>query len=245
LNPPDRFCIYAYDREEDNLLYQEPEMTTTTSWVLILALAFAGSSFGGNQGNGELSLPEGTHIVLQLNDYLSTKLNTEGDRFTATVTVPVYVGERQVIPKGSVISGSISRLVRPGRVKGKAVMNLLFQSLRIPGRGEYPIVASLFRIETEGAGDVRSEGTIVGQGSPGGDAGRVLKPGLTGAGIGVLVGGGRGAAIGTGVGAAVGLGVIFATRGKDLVVQRGSTMDIALDRALTIPADGETAGRTR
>jgi hypothetical protein len=125
-------------------------------------------------------------------------------------------------------------------------MNLLFPSVRIPGRGEYPIVASLFRIDSEGSADVRSEGTVVAPGAKAADAGRVLKPGLTGAGIGVLVGGGRGAAIGSGVGAAVGLGVIFATRGNDLVVRRGSTLHLALDRPLILPAEGDPAsGRIR
>ena len=216
-------------------------MKTARALALTLVLALVGSGAAGAQSAGEVSLPQGTNIVLQLNDYLSTKLNTEGDRFTATVTVPVYAGDRLVIPKGSIISGTISRLIRPGRVKGKAVMNLLFHTVRIPGHGEYPIVASLFRVDSEGNADVRSEGTVVGQGSKAGDAGRVLKPGLTGAGIGVLVGGGSGAAIGGGVGAAVGLGVIFATRGKDLVVRRGSTLHLALDRPLTLPAEGDPA----
>src|SRR5512142_883440 len=118
-------------------------------WGLVLALMTASAGSNG-QGTGELVLPEGTHITLQLNDYLSTKSNTEGDRFTATVIVPVYQGDRLLIPKGSVITGSISRIVRPGRIKGKAVMNLLFQNLRIPGHGEYPIIASLSSVEAEG-----------------------------------------------------------------------------------------------
>ncbi len=220
-------------------------MITAGCWSLMLALVLAGSSLNGTQGNGELILPDGTHITLQLNDYLSTKSNTEGDRFTATVIVPVYQGDRLLIPKGSVITGSISRIVRPGRIKGKAVMNLLFQNLRIPGHGEYPIVASLSSVEAEGSAGVRSEGTLEGRGSVGSDTGRVLKPALAGAGIGGLAGGGKGAAVGSGVGAIVGLGVVFATRGKDLEMRRGSTMDIKLDRPISLPAETDTSARTR
>ena len=212
--------------------------------LLILITGLLGTGHVAAQANTDLTLSEGTRIVLQLNDYLSTKLSTEGDRFTATVIVPVYQGDRLVIPKGSTISGSVSRIVRPGRFKGKAVMNLLFQSVRIPGRGQFPLVASLASVEAEGNAGVRAEGTVEGEGSAGRDAGRVVKPGLAGAGIGALAGGGRGAAIGSGVGAVVGLATVFATRGKDLEVRRGSTMQIALDRPLNL-AEPESGARNR
>jgi hypothetical protein len=212
--------------------------------LLLLVTAMGGTQPGAAQSNADLILPEGTRIVLQLNDYLSTKLSTEGDRFTATVTVPVYQNEHLLIPKGSTISGSVSRIVRPGRFKGKAVMNLLFQSVRIPGKGQFPLVASLASVDSEGSAGVRAEGTIEGDGSTGRDAGRVAKPGLTGAGIGALAGGARGAGIGAGVGAAVGLATVFATRGKDIEVRRGSTMEISLDRPLNL-AEPETTNASR
>jgi hypothetical protein len=193
------------------------------------------------QTAGEVTVAEGTRITLQLNEHLSTKLNSEGDTFTAMVSAPVLQGDRLVIPKGSIVSGSVSRVVRPGRFKGKAVMNLLFQSIRIPGRGQFPIVASLARVDPEGNSGVRSEGEIQGGGSAGTDVGRVMKPGLAGAGIGGLAGGGRGSAIGAGVGTAIGLATVFATRGKDLEVRRGSTMDILLDRALSLPLEAGEA----
>ncbi len=208
------------------------------SLILAMFSLAGGGSFTANaQAPGEVMIPEGTRLTLQLNEHLSTKSSSEGDRFTAVVTVPVMQGDRIVIPKGSIVSGSISRVVRPGRFKGKAVMNLLFQSIRIPGRGEFDIVASLSRVDPEGNAGVKAEGTIEGNGSTAKDAGRVLKPTLGGAGIGAIAGGGRGAGIGAGVGAAVGLATVFATRGKDLEVARGSTMDILLDRPLNLPAE--------
>lgn len=211
----------------------------TTALMLVLFSTVPCFPERGQQAGGEVVLPEGTRITLQLNDHLSTKLNSEGDKFTANVIVPIYQSDRLVIPKGSTVSGSVSRVLRPGRIKGKAVMNLLFQSIRIPGRGELPIVASLARVDPEGNAGVHGEGSVKGEGSTGGDVARVLTPGLLGTGVGGIAGGGKGAAIGGGVGAAVGLATIFSTRGKDLEMRRGSTMDIALDRALTIPAETE------
>ncbi len=211
----------------------------------ILTLAAAQCLGAESQYSGEVTVAEGTRITLQLNEHLSTKLNSEGDKFTAVVSEPVLVGDRQVIPKGSTVSGSISRVVRPGRFKNKAIMNLLFQSIKIPGRGEVSIVASLDKVDPEGNAGVKAESTIEGEGSARADVGHVMKPGLAGAGIGALAGGGRGAAIGAGVGAAVGLATVFATRGKDLEVARGSTMVIKLDRALILPAEATEASPPR
>jgi hypothetical protein len=191
-------------------------------------------------------VPEGTRISLQLNDHLSTKGNNEGDSFTAVVISPIYAGDQMVIPKGSIVSGSISRIIRPGRFKGKAVMTLLFETINIPGRAQLPIVASLLSVDPEGNAGVRPENTVEGRGSAGADVGKVVAPGLAGTGIGTLAGGGTGAGIGAGVGAAIGLTSVFATRGKDLQLRRGSTMDIVLDRPLVIIREGEGfAGRSR
>jgi hypothetical protein len=184
-------------------------------------------------------LPEGTRISLQLNDQLSTKNNGEGDSFEAIVTEPVHLADRMVIPKGSVVSGSISRIQRPGRFKGKAVMTLLFQSISISGHGQVPIVASLVGVDREGTRGVSNEGVIHGKGSAGRDIGKVLTPGLIGAGIGTVAGGGKGAGIGAGVGAAVGLATVFASRGKDIELRRGAALDISLDKPLSVPSEGE------
>ena len=182
-------------------------------------------------------LPEKTRITLQLNNHLSTKVNSEGDAFTAYVTTPILVGDRIVIPKGSVVAGSISRILRPGRFKGKAVMNLIFQSINIPGHGQLPIMASLARMGSQGREAIRSEGTVEGESSEGNDIEKVLVPGIAGAGIGGLTGGAKGAAIGSGVGAAIGLATVFATRGKEIEIRRGATLEILLDQALTIPPE--------
>jgi hypothetical protein len=182
-----------------------------------------------------VAIVKGTRISLQLNHYLSTKLNSQGDDFSATVTEPIRQEEHLVLPKGSIVSGSISRIIRPGRFRGKAVMNLLFQSITLPGGEPIPIVASLTRVDPEGNAGAGSEGEVLGERSLGKDAGRVAKPGLASTGIGALIGGAKGAAIGAGVGAAVGLATVFATRGKDLEMRRGSTLEITLDRDLHIP----------
>ncbi len=193
----------------------------------------------------EVVLPEGTRIYLQLNNNISTK-NIEGDVFKAIVTEPVTIGDRIAVPKGSQVTGSIARILRPGRVKGKAAMTLLFQTIEIPGRGPMPIVATLAGVGREGNSGLSTEGTIEGEGSTGKDFGRVLTPGLIGAGIGTIAGGRRGAGIGAGIGAAVGLATVFSSRGKEIELPRGSSLNIVLDKPLYVPAENEsTVAKTR
>jgi hypothetical protein len=214
----------------------------TPGFVFLLALTTSPICLA----NSDTVIPEGTRITLQLNDQLSTKANSEGDSFDAVVVIPVYLGDRMVIPKGSVVTGSISRIIRPGRFKGKAVMNLVFQSINIRGRGQMPIFATLVKVDSEGNGGIGPEGSVTGEGSAGSDIVKVITPGVVGAGIGTLAGGGKGAGIGAGVGTAIGLATVFTSRGKDLEVRRGSTLDISLDRPLTLSSGEEGATvRTR
>jgi hypothetical protein len=188
-----------------------------------------------------IAVPEGTVIGLQLNNHLSTKTNSEGDSFTAVVTTPIFLNERIAIPKGSTVTGSISRILRPGRFKGKAVMNLLFQSIDIPGHGQLPLVATLVHVDSGGNESVHSEGGIEGESSGKGDTAKVIVPGVAGAGVGTLAGGGKGAGIGAGVGIAIGLASVFTSRGKDIELNKGSTLDISLDRPLIFSPPGVNA----
>jgi hypothetical protein len=50
--------------------------------------------------------------------------------------------------------------------------------------------------------------------------------------IGVLAGHGKGAAVGGAAGGAVGAATVLLTRGPDLVLQPGTTIEIVLDRPL-------------
>jgi len=206
--------------------------------VISLCLGLPALSYS-QQSTNEITLAQGTKISLQLNDHLSTKNNSEGDPFSAIVIEPVYQGDNLIISKGSTISGSISRIVRPGRFSGKATMNLLFYSISIPGRGVLPLTASLVKIDPQGDGSVGNEGTVVGKSSRTGDVVGVLGPTAAGGAIGGGIGGAKGAGIGAGVGAAVGLGSIFITRGKDLEMRKGATLEISLDRPLSVPLEGD------
>ena len=78
------------------------------------------------------TIPAGSTIHCRLTETVSTKLNFQGDAFTATVTEPYVVNDRQIIPVGATITGRIADLVRPGRVRGVGEMRLAPEQITFP-----------------------------------------------------------------------------------------------------------------
>ncbi len=67
------------------------------------------------------------------------------------------------------------------------------------------------------------------------DAGRILITAGTGAALGAVVDRTvQGAAIGAGAGGAVGLATVMLTRGRDVELRQGATIDVVLDRPLIV-----------
>ncbi len=182
-------------------------------------------------------VPEGTILRLRLEHTLSTRTNRQGDRFTATVDEPVYLGSSSqvAIPAGSSVKGSISQSERPGRVKGTATLHLRFETIALPGGREMPFEATLISMEGPNAGTVdEGEGSVKGKKSTGRDTATVGGGAALGAIIGAIAGGGKGAAIGAGVGAAAGTGTVLGTRGKEIDLPGGSIMEVRLLHSLDL-----------
>ena len=175
----------------------------------------------------EIRLSKGTQITMQLDDTLSAATNMEGDEFTATVTSPVYFDDRIVIPKGSVVTGSVSRILRPDRLKGKAVLDLMFQSIRVPGHKQANIVATLVRLDAAGNNGTQTADNFVSREKSPVDT---AKPGSPKIGVRVQPSGRTKTTTGT----SGGLPSVFNSQGGDLKIPRGAVMDITLDRPLTL-----------
>ena len=60
---------------------------------------------------------------------------------------------------------------------------------------------------------------------------------VAGAGIGAIAGGAKGAGIGAGVGGLAGLGAILLTRGPEAQLPRGSTLDVVLERNMSLDSN--------
>ena len=193
---------------------------------------------GQQQGGGAYSVDTGTRILLQLINTISTKNAAEGDRVYLETAFPVLVDGRIVIPPGSYVTGTVTQVKRPGRVKGKAELYVRFDALTLPNGVTRDFRARIGGIDGGRSQQLdRTEGKVMGDGNKGGDARTVGETATTGTWIGTVAGSaagrpGMGAGIGAAAGAAAGLVGVLATRGPDAVLDRGSTVEMVLDRTL-------------
>ena len=81
-----------------------------------------------------------------------------------------------------------------------------------------------------GSGERKGEAGIEGESTKGKDAADIGKTATEGALIGVIAGGGKGAGIGGAAGAGAGAIGVLLSRGADLVLEPGTTLEIVLDR---------------
>ena len=94
----------------------------------------------------------------------------------------------------------------------------------------------LFR-SLKGGDSKNKEGKIEGDSTKGEDIGTVASTTAQGAGVGGVIGAskgvpGKGIGMGAGIGAAAGLGIALLTRGPDIRLPRGSSIEMLLDRDL-------------
>ena len=187
-----------------------------------------------------LVLAAGTKIPLVLKHAISTKSAREGDSVYAETSFPVVVNGRVVVPAGTYVQGVITRTQRAGRVKGRSELLVHFTSMIFPSGYTVMLPGAVDNVPGSETSTMKDEeGTMLGEGGKGKDATRVASTTATGAAIGGIAarGGGKGVAIGSGAGAAVGLATMLFSRGPDLRLESGSTVEMVLERPITIDTD--------
>jgi type IV secretion system protein VirB10 len=158
-----------------------------------------------------------------------------GQAIYCQTVYPIAVSDRIVIPVGSYVKGAVAQVVRAGRVKGTAKIGLRFESITLRSGVTRPLRATLSGYGGNGAqGFSRDEGKIEGESSKKEDVERTASTGVQGALIGAIAGRGKGAGIGAGSGGAAGLIWVLATRGKEIVLQPGTSLELQLTAPLTL-----------
>jgi type IV secretion system protein VirB10 len=183
----------------------------------------------------EIVVHAGTKIPLTLINSLSTKHSSEGDRVYLQTSFPIFIDGRIVIPRGSYVTGTVTEAKRPGKVKGKGEIFLRFDSLTLPNGTTRDFRSRLGGTDADTGQFDRVEGKIKGDGGKGGDARTVATTTGAGASVGAIAGsaaghGAMGAGIGAAAGAAAGLAAVMLSRGPDLVLPRGTSFEMVLDR---------------
>ncbi len=212
---------------------------------MLVAALLAAAAMPANlhaQAPETLSVPAGTKVLLALRSGVNTRSAQPGDGVYLSSTFPVVVGTRVAIPAGVYVQGVVDRVQRAGRIKGRAEVSMHFTTMIFANGSVVAIPGALDSLP--GATDAKvknAEGDVQQNGSKGKDAGTIARAAETGATIGTIGGaiGGTplsGAGYGAIAGGVTGLVYTLLTRGNDVNLEQGQTVEMVLQRPLTLTA---------
>jgi hypothetical protein len=168
----------------------------------------------------EYTVQEGTPLAVRLTTGASSETSHVEDVVEGELTEAVKVDGAVVLPAGSTVRGQVAAVQPSGKVKGLASLLLRFSSLTTSGPSDHYQIAAQWGRQA--------------QPTKGEDAKKIGIGAGAGAAIGAIIGGGKGAAIGAAAGGGAGTGVVLATPGKEVTLNSGAVITIALDRDLDV-----------
>lgn len=179
------------------------------------------------------AIPEGTRFIIKLKDNLDTRTLQQGQHFGAELREDLVTPSGLLIPKGRGVKGHIATFER-----GYTGARIMFAMDEMDTRhGWVPLIATVTGVP--GDPSIKStgqEGEITQKGP---DKKRMITNAAIGAGVGAAAGaaagGGKGAAAGAAAGAGLGAGTSFLFKGSDLKLDKGTLLEVRLDRDLTVP----------
>jgi type IV secretion system protein VirB10 len=182
-----------------------------------------------------LIIPVGTRIPLSLKQAISTKTAKDGDPVYAETAFPFVVNDRVVVPARTYVQGKVTRVQRGGHVKGRAELLIHFTSMIYPNG--YTVMLGGSVENTPGAEKTSmkdSEGTIRQDSDVGKKVGAAAQGAGAGAVIGAVTGGGKGAGIGAGAGGLAGLAIGMLSRGADVRLPPGTSIEMEIQREVRV-----------
>jgi hypothetical protein len=182
-------------------------------------------------------IPSGTKLPLVLHNSITTKNAAPGDPVYLETLFPIVIANKILVPAGSYVQGEIVSAKRPGKVKGTGELQLRLNTMILPNGYTVNFNAIPQNAGTGGGESVDKEGTMHGDTDKTTDAGTIIKGTAIGAGIGGIASRtATGAGVGAGIGAAAGLAAVLLTRGPELELPRGTTLDVVIDRPVYLDA---------
>lgn len=166
-----------------------------------------------------VTVPAGTDIGVQMIDGVSSKTNTAGQTFRASLSSPVVVNGQTVLPAGSDATVLLSSAKGAARIKGSAELEVRLVKIMYHGQ--------TYEVDTNVHDDV-------GQGRGKQTAVRSGIGAAAGAVIGAIAGGGKGAAIGTLAGGGAGAGFQLATHGQQVSIPSETRLTFRLQSPVVV-----------
>ena len=210
-----------------------------TIFLLLLAggLAVGQAAAETAADASQLTIPAGTKVPLALKQAISTKNAREGDAVYAVTTFPVVINDRMVIPPGTYVQGRISNVKRGGRIKGRAEVLMHFSTLIYPSGYTVVLPGAVENVPgAEKTSMKGEEGTIRQDSQTGEKAKTTASAAGTGAVVGGLSNGVKGGLIGAGIGGGVGTAIGLLTRGSDVRMDAGTTLEMVIQREVPLDA---------
>lgn len=182
-------------------------------------------------------IPQGAHVLLRMENSLNSRTAQEGDYVYLRTAVPIANAGEIAVPAGSYVQGVVSEAKRSGRVKGRAQLAIRLETLTLGSGKVYKFAPHLSAVDSGETGQkVGGAENAIEQGSSRGrDVERIAILAGSGAGVGGIADQSwKGAGIGAAVGSAVGLATVLLTRGKEVELRQGSTLDVVFDRPVEL-----------
>ena len=178
------------------------------------------------------AIPEGTTFLVRLQDKLDTRNLQRGKHFKVKLAEDLIAANGSMVPRGKKIKGHVSSVEQGLHTR----LLLSFDEIETD-HGWVPLIATVTGVPGEhGLKPPDAEGEIERKGM---SKRRVIEAAAVGAVLGTVTGaaagGGKGAGIGAGAGAGVGA-VAGLLTDRDLLLDKGTTLEVRLDHALQIPS---------
>jgi hypothetical protein len=191
--------------------------------LLVVVLGVAAATLPNHSRLQSMTVPEDTPIHVTLDQAVASDKSRPGDHFEATVSEPVIIDGKTVIPQGAYAEGLVVDSQHSGRLMGRARLQLALESVAVNGQNYGVHTTSSWK---SGGDHKKRNWAWIGGGAGGGAL------------IGALAGGGKGALIGGPVGAGAGTTVALLTGKKDIHLRPETPLTFKLAEPLTIPVKG-------
>jgi hypothetical protein len=189
-----------------------------------------------------VTIPENTVISVKMNGTLSSKTSRVGDRFTATVSIPVYVNGAEVIPAGAIVEGRVTGVTSAKRMGKAGTIAIDFDNLVYPDGSRIPLDGSLTSDDPETRRQIDDESRVSGRDNR--QIGVFVGGGgAVGAVLGGIAGGGKGAAAGGAIGAGIGIATVLLSKGEDAQVPSGASFGVQLRQAILLMPNPAATGQ--
>ena len=166
-----------------------------------------------------ITVPEQTAIHVTLDQGTSSNQNRPGDHFEATISEPVVLNDKTVIPQGTPVEGLVVDARPSGHLMGRAHLQLALESMQLNGRTYDLRTSSSYR---RGGDHKKRNWAWIGGGAGGGAL------------IGAAAAGGKGALIGGPIGAGAGTAVAYFTGKKDIHLRPETRLEFRLNQPVIV-----------